>query len=237
MLVLQHVAREGPGLVSEALREGGLRERIVRIDKGDPVPDRPDAFAAVVVMGGPMGVYQADRYSHLAEEMRLLERTLHKGIPILGICLGSQILAAALGAEVRPAPVKEIGWIPVELTSEARADDLLGTAPPRFVPLQWHGDVFDPPRGARSLARSELTACQAYRYGTNAWGFLFHLEVTADQVSAMTVSFADELRAAKVNGSALARAAPDRLATLRPLAMSVLGAWAERARGCASTMT
>ncbi len=226
ILIVQHVAPEGPGLVAEAAHERGLGLRVVRIDGGDAVPVRPDPFAAVVVMGGPMGVYETGRYPHLAAEIRLLERALHREIPVLGICLGSQLLAAALGAEVRPSGMKEIGWIPVELTPEARADALLGAAPSRFVPLQWHGDVFDPPPGAVSLARSDLTACQAFRHGESAWGLLFHLEATNDQVPAMTAAFADELRSANVDGKALTRAAPDRLAALRPTAMSALGEWA-----------
>ncbi len=187
-------------------------------------------------MGGPMGVYETDRYPHLSGEMRLLERALPGGVPVLGICLGSQILAAALGADVRPSGAKEIGWIPVELTSAAGADPLLRAAPARFVPLQWHGDFFDLPRGAVSLARSDLTECQAFRHGASAWGFLFHLEASADQVSAMAVAFADELRSANVDGAALAHTAPGRLADLRPTARSALGAWADLVRARASAV-
>jgi len=230
VLVIQHVGPEGPGIIAEALRARGLVLRVVRADRGEPVPDRPEGFAAIAVLGGPMGAYQADRHPHLADEVRLLERALRRGVPTLGICLGSQLLAAALGAGVRPAAAKEIGWIPVELTSDAGADELFRAAPRTFVPLQWHGDAFDLPRGAASLARSELTACQAFRCGASAWGLLFHLEATAHQVAAMAVAFADELRSAGVDGAALARAASDRLADLRPVASSALGAWAELAR-------
>ena len=230
VVVLQHAAPEGPGLIAAALAARGLAARIVRADLGAPVPRSAEGSAGLVVMGGPMGVYEAHLHPHLADELRLLEAALLGGMPILGVCLGSQLLAAALGARVAPSGGKEIGWIDVERLPGSDGDPLLGAAPLRFAPLHWHGDVFDLPAGAVALARSALTPCQAFRHRENAWGLLFHLEATAAQVAGMVEAFAAEARAAGVDPAALAAAAPARLAALAPIADAAFGAFAERVR-------
>ena len=145
-----------------------------------------------------MGVYEADRYSHLRDELRLIEAALHAQVPIIGVCLGSQLLAAALGARVYPAPQKEIGWYDVYLREAARTDRLWRGVAPTFTPLHWHGDVFDLPAGAVALASSALTEHQAFRYGDGAYGLLFHLEMGRRQIAAMVETFRDEVVGAGV---------------------------------------
>src|SRR5580658_516385 len=109
VLVLQHVSVEGPGKILDSLRAAGASHDIVRIDLGAPVPSKLDSFAGLVVMGGPMSVYEASRYPHVRDELGLIEDALRRGAPVLGVCLGSQLLAAALGARVYPSGRKEIG--------------------------------------------------------------------------------------------------------------------------------
>jgi len=233
--VLQHVAPEGPGLIERALAEKGITVALTRPDLGDPVPTDLEDAAGLLVMGGPMGVYEADRFRFLADEERLVERALHAGAPVLGVCLGSQLLAHVLGARVAPGPKKEIGWFDVTLTAEAAADPLFGGAPRVFCPLHWHGDVFELPGGAVSLARSELTLHQAFRYGENAHGLLFHLEADIEQVAAMARLFADELADARVDVAALletTQLAADPSATV---GAAVFGAWAARVSTHASS--
>jgi len=191
-LVVQHVAAEPPNLIAVALEAAGVGLDVVRTDRGDPVPVDAERFSAVVVMGGPMSVSDAGRLEHLRHETRLVESALRHGIPMLGVCLGSQILAHVLGARVAPAGFLELGWLPVVLTPDAASDPLLGACPPRFTALHWHGDAFDLPRGAVHLARSDRTAAQAFRHG-RAWGLLFHLEADAEQVEEMTHAFAEEV--------------------------------------------
>jgi GMP synthase (glutamine-hydrolysing) len=225
--VLQHIEAEGPGLVAQALGSRDVDVAVTRADRGEPVPEHLDAAVGLLVMGGPMGVYEVDRYPYLASEQRLIESALRADVPVLGICLGSQLLAATLGANVAPGARKEIGWFDVT-RREASADDaLLGTTPLAFRALHWHGDVFDLPAGAVSLARSELTAHQAFRHGERAHGFLFHLEAGHAQVVAMAKEFADELRDAGVDGAALVAETPAAVRDVAPVANAVFAAWAD----------
>lgn len=150
-----------------------------------------------------MGVYEEERYPFLTLELRLIEKTLKEKKPVLGICLGSQLLATALGASVRKGKWKEIGWHQVELLAAAAEDRLLKNVPRSFVAFHWHGDIFDLPRDATSLASSLWTEHQAFRYGDNAYGFLFHMEITEEIIKAMINTFQGELREAKVDGKSI----------------------------------
>lgn len=225
-VILQHVAAEGPGVIGTALEAAGIAARIVRIDRGEPVPAELGDAAGLVVMGGPMGVYEADRHPHLRAELRLIEAALRAERPIVGICLGSQLLASALGARVHPGARKELGWFDVTLDAAA-ADDRLwrGVASP-FAALHWHGDVFDLPRGATPLAASAITPLQAYRYGRTAYGSLFHLEVTRPQLDHMVAEFAGEIAAWGVEAAALTGEADARVAASNAIGATVFGRFA-----------
>lgn len=194
VLVLQHIAVEGPGHLRAALERHGLHLDLVRVDLGQPVPDDLEA-EALVVLGGPMGVADVDRLPHLADELRLLERALTVNLPTLGICLGSQLLAHALGARVQPSGGLELGWHAVELTPAGRTDAVFRVLPARLHALHWHGDVFSVPPGSAALARSAATPAQAFRHG-RALGLLFHLEADGAQVAAMASAFPEEVERA-----------------------------------------
>ena len=230
VLVLQHAAVETLGAISGALDGAGLDARYVRTHEGERVPELGDA-AGLVVLGGPMGAYERDRYPHLRDEMRLIERALSAGRPALGVCLGSQLLAAALGAGVREGGYKEIGWYPVELTAAAADDPLWSGVPSPFTAFHWHGDVFELPAGAVPLASSERTPLQAFRYGPNAYGLLFHPEVTEPIVEGMLRQFSGELREEGLDGREIAAAGCVHLVGLRRVADRVFGGWAALAAG------
>jgi GMP synthase (glutamine-hydrolysing) len=200
--VLQHVAVEGPGRIGEALDRAGRSWRVVRVDR-DPVPVGPAGLEGLVVMGGPMGVGDADRLPHLRHEQDLIADAVEAGLPVLGVCLGSQLLAATLGAGVRRGPTLELGWHPVHRHEDASDDPLLGTLPDPFPALHWHGDVFDLPPGSVPLARSDRTEVQAFRYGDHAYGLLFHLEASTAQVQAMAAAFPADLASAGVTAADL----------------------------------
>ncbi|HEX4142325.1 MAG TPA: type 1 glutamine amidotransferase [Pirellulales bacterium] len=231
VLVLQHVACETLGTIEDALVRAGLAHRYVRIHEGEPVPTDVGDAAALVVMGGPMSVYEHDRLAHLKAEMRLVESALKSERPVLGVCLGSQLLAHVLLAKVYPGARKEIGWHDVSLTPAAEDDPVWSAAPARFAAFHWHGDVFDLPRSAVSLARSELTDCQAFRYGKNVYGILFHMEVTQPQVGTMTEVFADEVRQVGATAEKILADTDRHLPRLAEIGRGIYDGWTRLATG------
>jgi GMP synthase (glutamine-hydrolysing) len=169
LLAIQHVPWEGPHRILDAC--GGLDVHTVKPLAGQALPGHDDV-AGAVVMGGPMNVDEVDLHPELAGEREWLAEAVRRNMPVLGICLGAQLLARALGAEVR-AGDSELGYAPVEILDPD--DPILGALAPSTTVLHWHGDVFDLPEGAEPLARSERTEVPAFRHG-NAWGVLFHPE-------------------------------------------------------------
>jgi GMP synthase (glutamine-hydrolysing) len=176
LLVFQHAASEPLGVLDPMLRRRGFRVRYVNFGR-DPHA-KPDVarYNGLVVLGGPMHADQLGAYPHLATEIAAIREAMRREIPVLGICLGAQLLAAALGADVRPNAVREIGWYRLYPMAAAASDPLfrhLGGAQDVF---QWHAYTFDLPRGAVHLARTGTCANQAFRHGERAYGLQFHLE-------------------------------------------------------------
>jgi GMP synthase (glutamine-hydrolysing) len=184
LIVVQHAACEPPGLIANALK--GCTLRAIRSYDGEPVPKELGDAAGLILMGGPQNVYEQEQFPYLLDELHLIENALRTSKPVLGVCLGSQLLAAALGAPVTKGQQKEIGWHEVTLEFEARRDALFNHLPHSFMALHWHGDVFELPRSAVSLASSTMTPHQAFRHGFHAYGLLFHLEMTQPQLVEMT---------------------------------------------------
>jgi GMP synthase (glutamine-hydrolysing) len=193
VLILQHFWCETPGVFLDILYERGIPTETVRGFLAEPYPADLSAYSGVIAMGGPMGVYEEDHHPWLRQEDVLLKSALQQDLPTLGVCLGSQLIAKAAGAEVKPGPRKEIGWYPLTLGDVARQDPLWQAFPPTFEAFEWHGDVFSLPPGAVSLASSALYPHQAFRLGRRVYGLLFHLEVTAEMVKTMLSAFADEV--------------------------------------------
>jgi GMP synthase (glutamine-hydrolysing) len=178
LLAIQHVPWETPHRILDAC--GALTVQTVKPLAGQPLPAHEEV-AGAVVMGGPMNVDEVERFPALAAEREWLAAAVGHGMPVLGICLGAQLLARALGAEVRPGEGKELGFAAVEVSDPD--DPVLGGLAPRTEVLHWHGDVFDLPGGAQPLASSAQTANQAFRVA-NAWGVLFHPEADCALVEA-----------------------------------------------------
>jgi GMP synthase (glutamine-hydrolysing) len=181
-MVIQHVGHEGPGSVSEAVARAGASLRLVRVDLGHAIPRAEDldglaGLAGLVVMGGPMGADDDEPW--LEDERALLRAAVSSGLPVLGICLGAQQLAAALGAAVWRGPEPECGVGEVHLTPDALEDPVFGPAPSPLPCVHWHHDTFALPDHAVRLARSDAYENQAFRVGARAYGVQFHVEVTA----------------------------------------------------------
>lgn len=170
LLAIQHVPWETPHRILDVC--GALHVHTVKPLTGQPLPAH-DEVAGAVVMGGPMGVDEVELHPELGHEREWLAEAVRREMPVLGICLGAQLLARALGATVRRGEAPEIGFAPVEILDAE--DPVLGALAPRTTVLHWHGDVLDLPEGATHLARSQKTEVQAFRH-RSAWGVLFHPE-------------------------------------------------------------
>jgi len=181
-ILLRHVAHENAGTLETALRKAGLPFTYIDLYDGAPADLPWNDMAALAVLGGPMNVDETDRYPFLAAELPWIRRAVASRLPVLGVCLGSQLLAKAHGARVYPNGIKEIGWYALDLMPEAGDDPLFGGRNPAETVFQWHGDTFDLPDGAVHLARSPLCKHQAFRLGPCAWGLQFHVEMTEAMV-------------------------------------------------------
>ena len=182
VLSIVHQPDAASGVFAEAAAEGGhqLDEWLIARDAEPPVP--LGSYGAVLVFGGAMHVDQEDRHGWLRDERLLLRGLAEDGVPLLGVCLGGQLVARALGAHVRRMPGPEVGWFDVELLPEAAGDPLFGGLPERFSSFQWHTYRFELPDGAVPLARN-VRCLQAFRAGRAAWGIQFHAEVTHESVA------------------------------------------------------
>jgi GMP synthase (glutamine-hydrolysing) len=181
VLAVIHGEKARAGTFRDVLRERGHELEEWSLAWGTPPPRPLDAYGAVLVFGGAMHADQDDHHPWLRDESFLLQRLLGLGIPVLGVCLGAQLLARASHAAVMPAREPEIGWYPVELTEEAAGDAVFSRLPRRFDAFQWHFYTYDLPAGACELAHSTVCS-QGFRLGERAWGIQFHAEVTRAQI-------------------------------------------------------
>lgn len=227
VLFVQHGDLDSPGLLGEALLARGIPLDILRPDLGEPVPENLGNYSGLALGGGEQGAYETDKYPYLAAEMSLIRAAAREEKPVLGLCLGAQLMAAAWGGQVRPAGVWEIGFLPVDFDPVAELDAVWAGLPRRIAPAHWHGDVLSPPPGAVPLARSELTPCQAFRYGPHHYGFQFHLEMTPEIFEGMANDSREELRRRGYEVDELVQQARMHLPSLRPFAEAVFSRWAD----------
>lgn len=182
ILVCQHVGYEILGTLNPLLKKGGFRIRYANFGRFPHLQTSLEGYNGLIILGGPMNVDEASRYPHLKHELALIEAGMKMDIPILGICLGAQLIAKSLGAWVGRNAEKEIGWFLVKPTEEGEKDPLLKHFHSPEPLFHWHGDTFDLPRGSTHLALSEKCLQQAFRFGDKVYGFQFHLEVDEPMV-------------------------------------------------------
>jgi GMP synthase-like glutamine amidotransferase len=178
--VLEHAANEGPGKIGAWAESRGHIVKHVRMDLGDPPPSLDDA-GMIVIMGGGMNIYQHRDYPWLVDEKRFLAKAIARGVPLLGICLGAQLLADVLGGKVVQNPHKEVGWWPVRFLDRSAPFDGFPAECPMF---HWHGDTFDLPPRARRIAESDACRNQAFAFGDRIIGLQFHAEVAPEDLAA-----------------------------------------------------
>lgn len=178
VLVFQHDPFADLGFFGEVLQKQRHDYRVIRMFHGEMPADNWDQVDALIVLGGPMNVDEEDEFPFLRWEKRIIRAAIDESVPILGVCLGAQLIAATIGAPVFHGAVKEIGWSPISITPHGQVDSLLGYLPENATVFQWHGDGFDLPNGAVRLASSVNYENQAFRFGKNIYALQFHLEVT-----------------------------------------------------------
>ena len=199
ILIVKHIFIEGPGVIGDFFQNSKRQVQTVELMGGDKLPNDLKDIEAIIVLGGPMNVYQEEKYPFLKDEDGFLKEAVELEIPTLGICLGAQALAKAAGAKVKKAEREEIGWYKVNLTNEGQNDRLFKNLGKNLDVFQWHEDQFDLPQNTVLLAESDSCRNQAFKLGKCAYAMQFHIEVTPVMVESWIKQYwgsADRVRIA-----------------------------------------
>jgi len=181
-LVIRNSPHEGLGVLGRVLRDAGIQYRSINLAQGERAPTDLHSSGGLIVLGGEASVCDLDRHPYLAEECALIDEAITGGRPVLGICLGAQLIAHVLGARVYHGDRREVGWGRVDLTEAGRDDGIFGECTSPLPVFHFHGDSFDLPAGARLLATSPAYERQAFEWGSQVYGLQFHLEFTAEMI-------------------------------------------------------
>ena len=232
ILVFQHVPYEPLGTLDPLLKQAGFRIRYVNF--GRDATQRPslDGYAAVIVLGGPMNADQIDTHPNLQTEVEILREALERDMSALGICLGAQLLAKALGGRVTRNAVREIGWHDVELTADGQVDPVLSGFAQRQRVFQWHEDGIELPANAVHLAHSQASPVQAFRHGEHAYGLQFHLEASASLIERwLSVPVHEAVLAEEIghiDPDRIRQQVPDNIEALEALSRETFSRWIDR---------
>ena len=189
---LQHVPFEGPGSISRWTDNHGFPLTSTKLYANETLPSS-DEIDLLIIIGGPMNIYEEDRYPWLSGEKRFIQSVIERGSPVIGICLGAQLVAHVLGADIYPNPHKEIGWFQIHKTPAAAASELSSVFPESVDAFHWHGDTYDLPPDTIHLVRSEACENQGFIYDDRVVGIQFHLETTVENAENLMVHCKDEM--------------------------------------------
>ena len=228
VLVFRHSATEGPGYFATFLDRHGIDWRLVRLDEGEPVPASAEGLAGIGFMGGPMSVN--DDLPWIGPALALIRDAVERRVPVIGHCLGGQLLSKALGGVVRPHPVKEIGWHRVDVEDTPLAREWLGTDAPAFTTFQWHGEAFTLPPGGERILRGEHCPNQAYVVDRRHLGMQCHVEMTPELVRSWCESGAAEIEESRESPAVqsvdrIEREMAERLPALADVATRLYSRW------------
>ncbi len=229
VLVVQNEPAPNLGVLGEALAARGMNADVRAVWRGDRVPSTISGYRDLVVLGGPQSAWEIDRFPYLAEEARAIREAVATRTPVLGICLGAQLVAHALGGRAFRGPAPERGWRPVRLTPEARTDVVFRHFPSELTVFESHADTFDLPAGAVRLAGNEAYANQAFALPNHAYGVQFHLDWDEDIVRGVVEDAVLEDPSWAFEGAAALAETPARLAVARRAALDAFGAFLD---GC-----
>ncbi len=226
--IFRHLAIEGPGLLAEILQRAERPWQLIAVDQGDPIPRSADGYAGLVFMGGPMSVN--DELPWIDHSLNLIRHAMERGIPVLGHCLGGQLMAKALGGQVGPNPVKEIGWGEVQQTQHPDAAYWFGDQV-RFPAFHWHGETFSLPPGSRLLLSSEHCAHQAFAIGPHL-ALQCHVEMTRPMIQDWCQAGAGEIATSQdspgvQSPQAILAGCDAYLPVMNQVAMHLYGRWLE----------
>ncbi len=228
--MIEHTPDDGPGALGRALRLAGIALRLHRVRRDGPPPAGLAGLAGVAVLGGGMSARSTSGFATRDAELRLLEAALRAELPVLGICLGAQLLTLAAGGRVYRGAEKEIGFVAVERLPAGASDPIFGPAPAHFTALNWHEDGCEPPPQAVRLARSATYPVQGFRIGRLAYGVQFHPEAGRRELAAWIREAPGDAARAPGGGAGLLSTAGPRLAALAPVRQVLLGGFAELVR-------
>lgn len=229
-LIIEHLDSEPAGLIGEVIAAAGHQMHHVRVGDGAVVPSDCDGWHGIVVMGGPMSANDS-HLPYIVQEIDLLKHAIESDTPVLGICLGSQLLARAAGASIMRSPVRELGWYPIVPSAEAADDPLFAALPEEGMKVfQWHGETFTLPEGAKLLATAADVPNQAFRIGSSQYGLQFHIEVAAPVIDSWIEDGESEREALGSDGiAAIRKESPLRLPEAHRFCRKMVAAWLELA--------
>lgn len=224
--ILRHTPGEGPGYFANFLQDQGIAQRLICIDRNEPIPEWPEAYSGVVFMGGPMSAN--DDLPWIPRALELIRRAVERDVPVLGHCLGSQLMAKALGGLVTRNPVREIGWGDVVRVENPISHDWLAGLPDRFEAFHWHGETFTIPPGGAHILSSSYCRNQGFVLGKHL-GLQCHIEMTASMVQAWCINGADEIRehlgASVQHADTMTENLEQRIKTLNAIAAQLYSRW------------